>query len=187
MKKEIVPVSSEQYAQKKINALVYANTLFWLLSESDAKENQAHAINEIQKMKAKMLADTTARKVEIDKESQVWPRPVSICSTNPWPKKKHQISKMYSVMLGIGTSPPFSRRCQSLRSSRTIEQTLNMWSNIEKGMIDFQAGVEAGMENNWGLNNDFFSNHQSQSFLDVDPVKTFIETGAILKELVGTE
>ena len=71
MKKEIVPVSSEQYAQKKINALVYANTLFWLLSESDAKENQAHAINEIQKMKAKMLADTTARKVEIDKESQV--------------------------------------------------------------------------------------------------------------------
>ena len=70
MKKKRVPVSSEQYAQKKENALVYATTLFWLQSESDAKANQAHAINEIQEMKAKMLADTTAKKVETDKKSQ---------------------------------------------------------------------------------------------------------------------
>ena len=187
MKKERVLVSSKQYAQKRETALVYANALFWLNSESDAKTNQTHAINEIQEMKAKMLADTTARKVETDKESQVRPRPVSICSTNPWPKKKNQISETYSIMLGKGTSPPISRRCHSLQGSRTIEQTPNIWSNIEKGMIDFQTGVEAGIENNWGLNNDSFSNHQSQSFLDVDPVKTFIETGAILKELAGTE
>ena len=100
MKKKRVPVSSEQYAQKKENALVYATTLFWLQSESDAKANQAHAINEIQEMKAKMLADTTAKKVETDKKSQqVRPR-LEIHSTNPRPKKKKRISALDSLKFG---------------------------------------------------------------------------------------
>ena len=58
-----------------------------------------------------------------------------------------------------------------------------MWDNIEKGMIDSQTDGEASVESLWLLNNDSFSDHQSQSSLDVDPVKTFIEAGAILKEL----
>ena len=50
-------------------------------------------------------------------------------------------------------------------------------------MIDSQTNGEALVISLWLLNNDSFSNHQSQSSLDVDPVKTFIEAGAILKEL----
>ena len=133
MKKERVSVSSEQYAQKRENALVYANELFWLHSESDAKANQTHAVNQIQEMKAKILADTTAKKVETDKELQVQPRPVS---TNSRLKKKNQISETDSLMFRKGTSPPTFRPCHSLQGLCTIAQTSNMWSNIEKGMID---------------------------------------------------
>jgi len=72
----------------------------------------------------------------ITKELHVRPRPVSIRSTNPRPKKKNRISETDSLMFGKGTSPPTSRPRRSLRGSRTIAQTPNMWSNIEKGMID---------------------------------------------------
>ena len=83
-----------------------------------------------------MLADTTAKNVETDKESQVRPCPVSIRSINVRPKKKNRISETDSLMFGEGTSPPTSRPCRNLRGLYTIVQTLNMWSNIEKGMID---------------------------------------------------
>ena len=49
--------------------------------------------------------------------------------------------------------------------------------------LDLQNNRAARMENNWNLKYDSFSNHQSQSSLDVDPGKPFIEAGAILKEL----
>ena len=91
MKKGRVPVSSKQYAQKKGNTLVYAMALFWLHSESDAKANQTHAINKIQQTKAKILTNTTAKKIETDKESQeIQPCCLEICSTNPQLKKENE-------------------------------------------------------------------------------------------------
>ena len=80
-----------------------------------------------------MLADTTAKKVETDKELQVRARPIS---TNPQPKKKNRISETNSLMFRNWTSPSTSRSRRSLQGPRTIAQTPNMWSNIEKGMID---------------------------------------------------
>ena len=50
--------------------MAYANVLSWLHSESDAKAIQAHAINKIQEMKAKMLVNATTKEVETDNESQ---------------------------------------------------------------------------------------------------------------------
>ena len=61
-----------------------------------------------------------------------------------------------------------------------------MWDDIEKGAIvppESQTDEEATIASMWLFDNDSFSDHQSQSSLDVDPVKTFIEAGAILKEL----
>ena len=50
-------------------------------------------------------------------------------------------------------------------------------------VLDPQNDEKARMENKRNLNNDSFSDHKAQSSLDVDPIKTVIKAGAILKEL----